>query len=31
VEALDHIFENACELDLIYHPDKVFFCFFLQI
>lgn len=23
VEALDNIFENACELDLIYHPDKV--------
>jgi AP-3 complex subunit sigma len=23
VEALDHIFENVCELDLIFHSDKV--------
>ena len=23
VESLDHIFENVCELDLIFHTDKV--------
>jgi len=25
VEALDKCFENVCELDLIFHPDKVHF------
>lgn len=25
VEALDHTFENVCELDLIFHTDKVHF------
>jgi AP-3 complex subunit sigma len=23
VETLDKVFENVCELDLIFHPDKV--------
>jgi hypothetical protein len=23
VEAFDHVFENVCELDLIFHTDKV--------
>lgn len=23
VEVLDKVFENVCELDLIFHPDKV--------
>jgi hypothetical protein len=23
VESLDHVFENVCELDLIFHTDKV--------
>lgn len=26
VEALDKCFENVCELDLIFHSDKVLFC-----
>jgi len=25
VECLDHQFANVCELDLIFHSDKVFF------
>merc|ERR1711907_147525 len=25
VEALDKCFENVCELDLIFHPDRVFY------
>jgi AP-3 complex subunit sigma len=25
VESLDHVFENVCELDLIFHTDKVSF------
>ena len=24
VDIMDKMFENACEMDLIYHPDKVF-------
>lgn len=27
VEALDKCFENVCELDLIFHVDKVICCF----